>query len=270
MAIGVRNLVIHRRCCWCAAIHFLLQPCPENTVTPDKEVGYDGVAAGPYLSPADCKAKPGYGWANNVATACTIGEYKEGYTNDDCKVCGTGLTTLANMADRAALCVPLPGWYKVDPTHDYAVPCDLGSYSAGAVGNAFTCTACPTGSTTEFPMSSDKSQCTVCIPGWGSNLAAGPSDSLCNKCAPGSFSPGGSDNECIACEAGQTSPPGASDSSDCFDKFMSPGGHDATTLNDAALLNAWMEVFASKQWSCISLGTAALKLPLVTAQHMLH
>jgi hypothetical protein len=231
------SLRLHHQYCWCAAQPLLLQPCPENTVTPDKQVGYDatavGALAGPYLSPADCMAKPGYGWANNVATACTVGEYKEGYTNDDCKVCGTGLTTLAAMADSASLCVPLPGWENVAGTNDYAVPCALGFYSAGAVGNAFACTACPPGSTTEFPMSSDPSQCTVCFPGWGSlpsNAATGPGNSYCKKCEPATFSPGGSDNACIPCDGGQTSPPGASDSSDCFDVFMSPGGHDAALI----------------------------------------
>jgi hypothetical protein len=115
----------------------------------------------------------------------------------------------------------------VDPAEDYAVPCDLGSYSAGAVGGDLTCTACPTGSTTEYPMSSDKQQCTVCFPGWGEITPASPGGNLCTRCTPGTFSPGGSDNKCIDCDTDQTSPPGASDSSDCFDKFMSPGEHDA-------------------------------------------
>lgn len=177
-------------------------------------------------------AKPGYGWANNVATACTVGEYKEGYTNDDCKVCGTGLTTLAPMADSAALCVPLPGWQNVDGIDDYAIPCALGYNSAGGTGDGerVSCTACPSGSTTEFPMSSDPSQCTVCFPGWGSLAAAGQGANLCYKCEPATFSPGGSDNQCIPCEAGQTSPLGASDSSDCFDVFMSPGEYDAALI----------------------------------------
>lgn len=206
-------------CCVVILLLFL-QPCPQNTVTDDQFAG--NAATPPYISPDSCLAKPGYCWANNIASKAPVGYYKPGYNNMDCSTCGTGLTTLQEGADEPSDCVPLPGWEKQAASDDFAAPCLQGYYSAGG-DSAVACTACPLGSTTQSPMSNDVSQCAVCFPGWGANPNyPGAGQDVCSKCEPGTFSPGGSDNACIPCQQGETSAPGASDSSDCFDEFMDP------------------------------------------------
>jgi hypothetical protein len=140
--------------------------------------------------------------------------------HDDCTACGTGLTTAQTASQSPVDCVPLPGWKKDTPNMAYATPCLLRWYSAGG-NSADKRLPCPQGSTTEFPMSNDISQCSVCSAGWGGYTANGVT--TCNLCTVGTYSPGGTDNPCIACQEGETSPPGASDSSDCFDTFGSFG-----------------------------------------------
>jgi hypothetical protein len=202
-----------------------VQPCPDNTVTPDQFATNAGTP--PFTSPdacvTRCVAKPGYGWADSTAAVCLVGYYKPGYNNMACSACGAGLTTLATMSASPDDCVPLPGWEKQQATDDFAAPCVVGAWSAGLVAGA-QCRACADGSSTEYPMSNDPSQCTVCSPGYGANPAyQSAANPLCVRCSPGFFSPGGTDNGCIACPAGETSPPGASDSSECVDSFMNPG-----------------------------------------------
>jgi hypothetical protein len=199
----------------------LLQPCPENTVTCDQPLP-GNQCTGPALfdSPDSCLAKPGYCWANSVASKAPVGYFKVGYNQDDCTACGTGLTTAQTASQSPVDCVPLPGWEKDTPNMAYATPCLLGWYSAGG-DSAVKCAQCAQGSTTEFPMSNDISQCSVCSPGWGGYTTNGVT--TCNLCSVGTYSPGGTDNPCISCQDGETSPPGASDSSDCFDTFGSFG-----------------------------------------------
>ena len=129
--------------CCVVVLLLVLQPCPQNTVTDDQFAGT--AATPPYISPDSCLAKPGYCWANNIASKAPIGYYKPGYNNMDCSTCGTGLTTLQEGADEPSDCVPLPGWEKQAASDEFAVPCLQGYYSAGG-DSAVACSACPLGS----------------------------------------------------------------------------------------------------------------------------
>lgn len=123
------------------------------------------------------------------------------------------------MSTKVTDCVALPGWQKQSPYDMYAVPCAIGSYSAG--GNS-TCQKCPLGSSTQYTASYVGSQCGVCAPGWGFDTAA----NQCTICSPGAYSPGGSDGPCIPCGDQQTSATGSTSSDDCFNEFMSIAPYD--------------------------------------------
>lgn len=236
-ALCVLHCPIPAPCVLASPSFSLLQPCPENTATPDQFLPQPGSDAGPYSSPEACQAKPGYGWSNRVATACPVGEFKELYSNLECQPCGDGLTTVATGASSTSDCLPLPGWAKHQQSDRFAFTCPVGSYSEGGTSALADCTLCASGSTTEYPGSTENSQCSVCSPGWGQNSYAangGTMGPLCDQCSPGFYSPGGDDDACTQCEQGQVSPPGASDSSECLDEFMSTGVCSAQAVIDCA------------------------------------
>lgn len=203
----------------CVALPALMQSCAKNTVTDDQFEPAFASAHDMFSSPDACVAKPGYGWTDNVASACPKGWYKTGYNNMECVSCGEGLTTADVASSDPSQCITLPGWVRLSDGDAYAVPCPIGTWSAGA---GAPCTPCPTGSTTEYPTASDLSQCSICSPGWGGNAAAAGNDPRCVQCSTGFFGPGGSDDACIACANSEVSAVGASDSSDCFDEFLPP------------------------------------------------
>lgn len=175
--------------CHCPCVPVVgLQPCPANTVTDDQIPGFanppDAVTG-----PDGCSPKPGYGWESGTATECAIGFYKEGYTSDPCQQCGKGLTTAATRSTSRTLCITMPGWQRLQAGDEYAVPCDVGSYAAGA---GDICNLCPVGSSTLYPQSSNIGQCVSCSPGWGIDAGTG----LCSQCQAGAYGPGGVAEAC--------------------------------------------------------------------------
>lgn len=184
--------------------------CPLNMFTLDDIEG-TGVSSPTdgYTSENDCKVKPGFGTTASIVEQCKVGTYNAGLNREPCKPCIAGMTTLAEGATSIDACVIQKGW-AMDTVRGIPKPCDKGTYSIGGTDSApnATCTACPTGFTTQEQEAESADECAVCAAGYGGTG--------CSGCTYGSFSYGGTADSCTACATGSTSRRRASEVNMCF------------------------------------------------------
>lgn len=131
---------------------------------------------------------------------CQKGTYYDrgDYSQDACKACPDGKTTLKSNAysiDQCVaplVCVPGSGVSnRTDQVYDTCVKCPADRYSPGGSGG---CLQCDEGSFVNL----DQTGCTSCQPGFGSVPTDAPR--VCSACPPGTASKGGA-AECLACAA---------------------------------------------------------------------
>lgn len=190
-------------------------PCPRTFTTP-------GTGAS---SKWKCATPPGYRYADEQAAPCGFGYWKSGVDfSVACTACGTGLTTPTAASASAAECVlAKPGYYldKTGSTVNGALPCSVGSYSAG--GDVTACTGCPAGETTYKTLASSADEC-MAMPGYGYNSTSGSA----YPCPIGSYKYSLGPQDCSSCGEGLTTNRTAATSyQDCY----IPVGWGATLLS---------------------------------------
>eukprot|EP00775_Hariotina_reticulata_P005606 gene5606-5844_t len=135
--------------------------CPANMVTPDVISGVS--PAGGYTSSADCVNRPGHGMSalNQISEKCEIGSWSAGLSRGECIPCPGGFTTLTEGSTSGDACVVQPGWAVSNTSGALPAACPPGTYSIGGTpDNRYgSCTACPTGFTTQEDASTSSADC---------------------------------------------------------------------------------------------------------------
>ena len=144
------------------------KPCPRNMITDGlTKVNDSGVCINP----------DGFGYASEGASRCAPGFYALKGSRKPCQQCPVGRTTLDDvMAQRLISdCIVAPGFGVVNSTSNSTdafnpnttdsgnntlpvLECPVGYYGPGGASDS-KCIACPAGTTTTAPGSSNATQC---------------------------------------------------------------------------------------------------------------
>jgi hypothetical protein len=124
----------------------------------------------------------------------------------------------------------MTGWAKAAAANSIPAPCDKGTYSTGgsASNPNAECTVCPAGYSTQEDESTSAAECTVCKAGFGG--------ANCGVCDYGTFSSGGAKagDPCQECASGSTSKRGATQSQQCYSKYIDAGNDVYNVADETA------------------------------------
>lgn len=116
-----------------------------------------------FISALACVTLPGYGYNGRIAQQCDKGTYNAADTRSTCTQCTYGFTT-SDVGAGVTVddCGPAAGfgYYNVSGTPNL-VPCPIGTFNNKSwdSNDTATCTACPTGLTTQREGSSSDLDC---------------------------------------------------------------------------------------------------------------
>ncbi|WIA33742.1 hypothetical protein OEZ86_006857 [Tetradesmus obliquus] len=200
-------------------------PCTINLFTLDVLTG-NATTTG-YISEQDCITKPGWGLeTSGIVAMCQEGLFNEGFNRQPCRECDAGFTSVETGSDSPTACVVRSGW-SVDAKSGLPKPCDAGTFGTGGTAENVggSCTACPTGFSTQKDESVAAEECNVC--------AAGHGGVNCTACGHSTYSTGGQaeGTECMACAVGSVSARKAIDSAHCL-AAMVDADNDYFPLSD--------------------------------------
>lgn len=102
---------------------------------------------------------------------CQEGLFNEGFNRQPCRECDAGFTSVETGSDSPTACVVRSGW-SVDAKSGLPKPCDAGTFGTGGTAENVggSCTACPTGFSTQKDESVAAEECSgehfCCAAGW--------------------------------------------------------------------------------------------------------
>ncbi|WIA13594.1 hypothetical protein OEZ85_007160 [Tetradesmus obliquus] len=200
-------------------------PCTINLFTLDVLTG-NATTTG-YISEQDCITKPGWGLEiSGIVAMCQEGLFNEGFNRQPCRECDAGFTSVETGSDSPTACVVRSGW-SVDAKSGLPKPCDAGTFGTGGTAENVggSCTACPTGFSTQKDESVAAEECSVCAAGYGGVN--------CTACGHNTYSTGGQaeGTECMPCAVGSVSARKAIDSAHCL-AAMVDADNDYFPLSD--------------------------------------
>eukprot|EP00929_Paragymnodinium_shiwhaense_P118211 TRINITY_DN9006_c1_g1_i1.p1 TRINITY_DN9006_c1_g1~~TRINITY_DN9006_c1_g1_i1.p1 ORF type:complete len:2351 (+),score=420.17 TRINITY_DN9006_c1_g1_i1:492-7055(+) len=167
-----------------------------------------------YLSSTSCKCAVGWEPDQAGCKLCDIGYYKAIVSDDACKPCGDGATTLELGSNASTKCVCEEG-KAISGGESSCRLCPVGQFCP--LDNVNEPLDCPQGTATKEPGRTDVSDC-LCSTGYGIHPTLG----VCDPCLNGTYKDIVENELCSPCPPQMTSGRGATTVGECY---CNPGSY---------------------------------------------